>query len=141
MSGVPGRSGGHNRKSEGRKKLEGSWRADRAKSAVTAPPDGSAPEIPAWIAERPIAKEAWDWIVGTMTDLGTIRPAYGRQIAAAAMAEDEYRSATEMKPKESAWRRWHQALGALGLQPVTLARVEGVKSKPIEDNPFDEFGQ
>lgn len=139
MPGVPGRSGGHNRKSESRKKLEGTWRADRAKSAVTAPPDGTAPVMPEWIAAKPFAVEAWTWLVTTMTDLGTIRPAYGRQIAAAASAEDEYRSATDTKQRESAWRRWHQALGALGLQPVTLARVEGVKSKPIEGNPFDEY--
>lgn len=139
MVGVAGRSGGHNRKTESRKRLEGSYRADRDKSAVTAPPDGVAPVIPDWIAERPHAREAWDWIVATMTDLGTLRAAYGRQIAAAASAEDEYRSATDTKTRESAWRRWHQALGALGLQPVTLARVEGVKSKPTEDNPFNEF--
>ncbi len=154
MSGIRGRSGGHNRRTAEVKRVRGTMRSDRQPHAPAADEIG-APARPDWLDTDALAVAAWDRIVATLLERRTLTPGDRDAVLLAAKAESEFRRCDEiilrdgplitidrgavahplLKPRESAWRRWSAALAVLGLQPVMRDRI--AKARPAErDNPF-----
>lgn len=142
MSGVKGRSGGHNRRTQAHKELAGTARKSRAPKGPAADEIG-APAKPLWLDQDGIASEAWDRSVRLLLERGTLTPGDRDAVLLAAKAESEFRRCDEIllregltvatekglsthplvKVRESAWRRWSSAIAVLGLQPVMRDRI------------------
>jgi phage terminase small subunit len=139
VTGVPGASGGHNRKPTSLKILEGTYRRDRANPLEPQPPTG-IPKPPKWLRKE--ARGYWRAHARALKSMGVLTLVDGQALAALANAEADYAEAMENRPDD--WKRiadlskrHMQYLQQFGLTPSSRARVRVVPA--LEPDELEEL--
>lgn len=146
-----------------RKKLEGTYRPDRA-AKREATPESKAPPMPTWLGKGPWGREAareWKRIVPLLEAVGLLAEldraslaaychAYGRfwyyqglvaKVGSVQVAKSGYRGiqpeVTEMHKALAELRKW---CALFGLSPADRSRVDAASAPPEKEvNPFLEL--
>ncbi len=149
--------GGRPRKPTAQKKLEGTFRKDRALANELAPPPG-VPEPPKWLDK--VARAEWARIVPQLTELGVLTRLDGQALEGYCVAYSNWVAAHlhvkkhgkrvkgpfGMEPNQNVkdekdWSDKKRVLGAdLGLNPTARSKVKAPERSPaklaIEDTPI-----
>jgi phage terminase small subunit len=137
MSGVPGASGGQNRKPTSLKLLQGTWRADRHNPREPVLPAGR-PRCPKWLRKQ--ARPFWGRLVGDTERLGVLTEVDGLALALLAEALADYNAApVEDWRQRSTWaKNALRLLQEFGLTPVSRGRVH-VAAPAREPDEFEQL--
>lgn len=148
MAGVPGRSGGRNRKTTAEHKLNGSYRSDRHGGRIDGVDAVGDPRKPDDIS--PLQLSLWDAIVGTLPDgvVGTLDSAsltalvrwYGIYADLMSRVEQDPSDTKLMSQATKAWDRFYRLGQDYGLTPNARAQSRVVPSTTDDEpNPFKEL--
>jgi phage terminase small subunit len=123
MSGVPGASGGQNRKPTSLKLLQGTWRPDRHNPREPVLPAGR-PRRPEWL--RKAARPHWRRLVDDTEALGLLTAVDGVALALLAEALACYEAAPEEDWRQrSTWQKSAlRLLQDFGLTPAARPRAQ-----------------